>query len=155
VTKIRGVEESFRVVPATKEIREILERRKAESNGSPYIFPSPWDKRKTRFDLRYSLKAACEDAGIIYGRDVKGGVVFHDLRRTAVTYLRRAGVEIEDVCAITGHSPVIMLQVYSKSNVTRQQQAVDALAKSLPFGQFKESGKNECLQNPDANLTDT
>jgi integrase len=143
VTKTRGVIESWRVIPATLEVTEILLRRKAKGIKSPYVFPSPRNLSKPRTAVREALQAACEDAQIVYGRGIKGGFVFHDLRRTAVTYLRRAGIDIENVCSITGHSPVVMLKVYSIANVESQQKAVDTLAKILPFGQFKESAKKE------------
>jgi integrase len=142
VTKIRGVKEGWRIVPATAEVAAILSRRRAESCG-PYVFPSRTDPRQPRKEVRDPIKAACKKAGIIYGRDVVGGFVFHDLRRTAVTYLRRAGADIETVCSITGHSPGIMLKVYSKTSTAQQQKAVDMLANLLPFGQLKESQENE------------
>lgn len=142
VTKVRGIKEDYRVIPATKEVIEILQRRKADNGKSPYVFPSPKNKNQYRTEIRKTLKTACESAKIIYGRDVRGGFVFHDLRRTSVTYLRRAGIDIENVCSITGHSPIVMLKVYSKTNVESQQRAVDALANLIPYGQFKESGQN-------------
>jgi integrase len=147
VTKTRGVKETFRIVPATKEVAEILQRRKQQSVKSKYVFPSPKKPDAPRNALNAALMAACEKAEIIYGRENSGGFVFHDLRRTAVTYLRRAGVDIETVCSITGHSPAVMLTVYSKANVESQQKAVDALAKILPFGKFKESAKNKDVEN--------
>jgi integrase len=155
VTKVRGVKEAYRVVPATEEVAAILKRRQAEAISSPYVFPSPHNKKAPRYNLNRALQEACKDAGIIYGRDVSGGFVFHDLRRTSVTYLRRAGIDIETVCSITGHSPAIMLTVYSKTNVEAQQRAVDALANVLPFGQFKESTKNDEQEKTPANSTDT
>jgi integrase len=154
VTKIRGVKESVRIVPATKEVADILLRRKQQSK-SRYVFPSPYDSKSPRRALNAALMAACEKADIIYGREIKGGFVFHDLRRTAVTYLRRAGIDIETVCSITGHSPSVMLSVYSHANVESQQKAVDALANLLPFGKFKESKKKESAKNNGTNTTDT
>jgi integrase len=151
VTKVKGIKETWRIIPATAEIIEILKRRKEQGIQSPYVFPSPLDKNKPRKSMRYMLQNACEDAQIVYGRDVQGGFVFHDLRRTSVTYLRRAGVEIETVCAITGHSPNVMLKVYSKSNIESQQKAVDALASFLPFGQFMDTGQ----KSENENLTTT
>jgi integrase len=139
VTKVRGLAETYRIVYATKEVRSILDRRKVDSSPSPYVFPSPRNPKQPRADLIASLKNACKAAKIIYGRDVKGGFVFHDLRRTAVTYLRRAGIDIETVCSITGHSEGVMLKVYSKSNLAAQKDAMEKLASVLPFGQFKES----------------
>ena len=46
----------------------------------------------------------CEDIGIPYGRFVRNGFVFHDLRHCFNTYMRRAGVDQSTIMKITGHS---------------------------------------------------
>jgi integrase len=136
VTKVRGMAESWRVVPATAELALILTRRRVEAT-STFVFPSSHDHRKPRKQIAFQLREACEKAGIAYGRETPGGFVFHDLRRTAVTYLRRSGADIETVCSITGHSPAVMLKVYSKTSTAQQQKALDNLANMLPFGQLR------------------
>lgn len=50
------------------------------------------------------LKTACNKAGIVWGRDIKGGFIFHDLRHTFITDMRRAGVDRSVRMAITGHA---------------------------------------------------
>jgi integrase len=142
VTKIRGVPESFRIIPITDEIISLLKRRQINTS-SPYIFPSLTDQNKPRPIVWRELKDACKEAGIIYGQKEVNGFVFRDLRRTSVTYLRRAGVDIENVCAITGHSPAIMLEVYSRTSPQSQQNAIDKLAAILPSGQLKVEAEIE------------
>ena len=58
------------------------------------------------------LKSACKKAGITWGRDVRGGFIFHDLRHTFVTDMRRAGVDRTVRMAITGHAIHDMDQRY-------------------------------------------
>jgi integrase len=50
------------------------------------------------------MKTACKGAGIPWGRKDKGGFIFHDLRHTFVTDMRRAGVPHTVTMAITGHT---------------------------------------------------
>ncbi|RJQ70865.1 MAG: site-specific integrase [Desulfobacteraceae bacterium] len=58
------------------------------------------------------LKSACKKAGIEWGRDVKGGFIFHDLRHSFITDMRRAGVDRTVRMAITGHAIRDMDQRY-------------------------------------------
>jgi integrase len=55
-------------------------------------------------DFRGGLKKACEDAGIVYGMNEKGGFRFHDIRATFDTNMDRAGVSESVRKAIVGHS---------------------------------------------------
>jgi integrase len=50
------------------------------------------------------LKNACEKADIIYGQNEKDGFVFKDLRRTAKTNMRTAGIDRNLRMAIFGHT---------------------------------------------------
>jgi hypothetical protein len=43
--------------------------------------------------VKDSFKMACKRAGINQGRDVAGGLIFHDLRRTVKTNMANAGVD--------------------------------------------------------------
>ena len=43
-------------------------------------------------NFKRSLVSACKEARISYGRKVKGGFTFHDLRHAFNTYMRKAGV---------------------------------------------------------------
>jgi integrase len=55
-------------------------------------------------DMRKSLKNACEEAKIPYGRFEQNGFIFHDLRHTFTTIARRAGIPRNVIMAITGHT---------------------------------------------------
>ncbi len=54
-------------------------------------------------DIRTGLVKACGKAGIIYGQKVKDGFIFHDLRHTFNTNMRKAGVAESVIMEITGH----------------------------------------------------
>jgi integrase len=55
-------------------------------------------------DIRGSFKVAMQAAKIPYGRNEPGGLVFHDLRHTFATNMRRAGVPDSVIIKIMGHS---------------------------------------------------
>jgi integrase len=64
-------------------------------------------------DMRTGLVLACEKAGIPYGREVKRGFVFHDLRHSYVTHARKSGMAESVIMAIVGHTSRSMLDRYN------------------------------------------
>ena len=88
-----------RDIPITDELAKILGRI-PRTLGDDRIFTY---KGKPCSNLRNGFTKACEEAGILYGKKVKGGFVFGDLRRTAKTLMPRAGVDKAYRDAILGH----------------------------------------------------
>jgi len=76
-------------------------------------------------DLRASLKKACRDAGIPYGRFVRDGFVFHDLRHTFNTYMRKAGVPESVIMEITGHATRAMFDRYNTVDIEDTRKAME------------------------------
>ena len=64
-------------------------------------------------DIRGGLSGACKKASILYGRFKDGGFIFHDLRHSFVTRLRKAGVQEGVIMQITGHSTREMFDRYN------------------------------------------
>jgi len=73
-------------------------------------------KGKPINDIRSGLKNACSDAGVSYGRSKKKGFVFHDLRHTFNTNMRKAGIQESVIMKITGHSTRSMFDRYNTIN---------------------------------------
>ena len=67
-------------------------------------------------DFRPSWTLACQAAGV-------PGLLFHDLRRTAVRNLRRAGVAESVIMRITGHHT---RGVFERYNITDQSDTIEA-----------------------------
>jgi len=93
--------EEGRVVYMTGELRSLLltqwEERKASGKLSSYVFPNESRTNrilKTRFNRAW--KKACKDAKI-------GNKLYHDLRRTAVRNMVRAGIPERVAMMISGH----------------------------------------------------
>jgi len=73
------------------------------------------------------IKEACKDAGIEYGRSSRDGFVFHDLRHTFITDMRKAGVERTVTMAITGHAIQDMNQRYDTVDERDKKEAIEKL----------------------------
>lgn len=81
-------------------------------------------------DIRDGLKNACKEAKIKYGRFVKGGFIFHDLRHTFNTNMRKAGVQESVIMAITGHST---REMFDRYNTVDEEDTKSALRKLESF----------------------
>jgi integrase len=93
--------EEGRVVYMTEELKSLLESqwaaRKASGKLSRYVFPNESRSNrivKTRFNRAW--RTACEKAG-------SPGKLYHDLRRTAVRNMIRAGIPERVSMMISGH----------------------------------------------------
>lgn len=75
-------------------------------------------------DIRKGIKIGCKGAGIKYGRFEKGGFVFHDLRHTFNTNMRKAGVQESVIMAITGHSTREMFDRYNTIDAGDKKNAI-------------------------------
>ena len=82
-------------------------------------------------DIRTGLKKACEKAKIKYGRFVKGGFIFHDLRHTFNTNMRKAGVQESVIMDVTGHSTREMFDRYNTIDEDDTRKAVDQMTAYL------------------------
>jgi integrase len=74
--------------------------------------------------INRSVKTACKNAGIVYGRNAKDGFIFHDLRHTFNTYMRKAAVEESVIMAITGHATREMFDRYNTIDAEDTHQAM-------------------------------
>jgi integrase len=97
-------------VPIYGDMRAYLE---TQPHLSDYLFTRGKAPIK---DFRMSWDLACEAAGV-------PGLLFHDLRRTAVRNLRRAGVAESVIMKITGHRT---RGIFERYNITDQSDTLEA-----------------------------
>jgi integrase len=84
--------------------------------------------------IRRALKTACEEVGIPYGRYTKNGFIFHDLRHTFNTNMRKAGVAESVIMEITGHSTREMFDRYNTVDIEDTRKAIHQLGAYLRSG---------------------
>ncbi len=82
------------------------------------------------YNFTRSLKRACQAAKIKYGRFVKGGFIFHDLRHTFNTNMRKAGVSETVIMKITGHST---REMFDRYNTVDSEDLKEASVQSSKF----------------------
>ena len=116
-----------RVIPICKQLYEILKDVPRAIHDNHLFL---W-RGKPITDIRRAIIPACKKAGVVYGRFKKGGFIFHDLRHTFNTNMRKAGVAESVIMAITGHSTREMFDRYNRVDDDDTQQAVDQLESFL------------------------
>jgi len=134
-----------RTIPICDDLYSVLNRLPVGIKGA-HVFLY----RGKSVDRFYkALKRACKDAGIRYGRFVKDGFIFHDLRHTFNTYMRKAGVAECLIMEITGHSTRAMFDRYNTIDMDDKRQAVNVFQGFLRNGSANvdqsvdQTGKNE------------
>ncbi len=95
-----------RVIPLTKELTHILQQSTIylAEDGRRVLYVFTYGGKPIG-SIRRAFETACQRAGIT-------GAVFHDLRHTFVTNMRRAGVDYFRIMAITGHRTMEVFKRY-------------------------------------------
>jgi integrase len=110
-----------RMIPMTKELSEALKNATiyldAAGHRVPYVFTYAG---KRIGSVRRAFETACSQAGL-------ANVVFHDLRHTFVTNMRRAGVDYFRIMAITGHKTMSAFKRYHTIDQQDLRQAIGQL----------------------------
>lgn len=113
-----------KTIPMSNEVFKMLKAMpRPIQNGHVFMY---YGKPIGR-NFSTALKTACKEAGILWGRDTKEGFIFHDMRHTFVTNMRKAGVSKSVRMSITGHAPKDMDDRYNKISLEDQHEAVKRL----------------------------
>jgi integrase len=113
-----------RVVPMAPDLYQALAMqysiRQAKHPESPWVFSRDGERI---LDLRGSWEAACKVVGLFSKDEDKPTKLFHDLRRTGVRNLIRAGVPERVAMAISGHKT---RAIFDRYNITSEADLKDA-----------------------------
>ena len=119
-----------RNIPISPELYDMLKtmpNRIREDESDHHVFQYNGVPVK---DIRASLRKVCKEAKIEYGRNKAGGFVFHDLRHTFNTNMRKAGVPESVIMQITGHST---REMFDRYNVVDEEDTREAMTKLEGF----------------------
>lgn len=112
-----------KTVPLSAPAVEILDTL-PRVKGSPWIFPSPVDKRKPVTTIRRTWRKVREAAGV-------PDATVHDLRRTAGSWMIQQGVPLKVVGAALGHKDDRSTAVYARIAAEQPGEALDMLGEAL------------------------
>ena len=142
-----------RSVYLDSELREVFERlweaRKKKQRILPWVFLSESGKGKIKWYYR-AWRSACKRAGI-------GTRLFHDLRRTAVRNMVRAGVPERVAMMVSGHKTRSVFERYNivseadlKLASQRQEAYLSAqmVAEMVTVGRFEDRKGATAIRNP-------
>jgi integrase len=114
-----------RVFPMTAQLRKLLKKQRTGSRRRPSIVPWVFHRQgEPIVSLLKAWKAACVAAGC-------PGLIPHDLRRTAVRNLVRAGIPERVAMQMTGHKTRSVFERYnivSEGDLTAAGRRLDAMA---------------------------
>jgi integrase len=134
-TEGRSAGTTVRPVEIMDSIAEILRERLAViPKDQQYIFTRSGGEVTHYYEI---LRAACGATGVLYGRNVVGGLVTHDTRHTAATRMLQAGHDLATVGSVLGHTDRTMTMNYSHANretVHKAMQVVEEFAGTGTLG---------------------
>jgi integrase len=123
-----------RIIPLTKELSEMLRNATiyldAAGHRVPYVFTYAG---KRIGSVRRAFETACRKVGLT-------NVVFHDLRHTFVTNMRRAGVDYFRIMAITGHKTMTAFKRYHTIETDDLHQAINRLDTYMDTSAVSQQG---------------
>ena len=90
-------------IPINHHVKTVLDKL-PRALKHDFVFTFKGNPIKHKNGLKKSLITACRKAGITYGRDVPGGFIFQDIRRTVKTNMLDARIPKEIRDTILGHS---------------------------------------------------
>lgn len=121
ITSYKGKRPKTREVEMNDTVFSIISRRYEECE---WLFPSK-DKKKPIQSYYKSFKAACDRAGVLYGKGVEGSLIFNDARRTFVNLALEEQRSIRALTDTTGHSIQTMARHYARSTRNQKKEVVE------------------------------
>jgi integrase len=117
-----------RTVPLARELQEMLKMERQKNPDAEFVFTRDGEHIQS---FRKAWSSACDRTGV-------SGLLFHDLRRTGLRNLVRAGVPERVAMAISGHRT---RAVFERYNIVSGRDLKDAARKLENYLATQERGK--------------
>jgi integrase len=131
-----------RTLPLNDDLFEVLKGQAAKRiGGSPYVFHRQGERIQS---FGKAWHTACKEAGC-------EGRLFHDLRRTAVRNLIRAGVPQSIAMKISGHKDA---RIFDRYNIVDTRDVGEAMRKLLQYEQEKRLARAKKVLDVHASFTE-
>lgn len=121
-----------RTIPLCASVRDSLVRLIRNRSGAELVFTKDANGVND-YSLREGFEQACSRAEVRHGRNVTGGIIFHDVRRTFATRLRANNVHPYDISFLLGHQIQGITKTYARELLSTLRQAIKALDE--PWGE--------------------
>ena len=126
-----------RKIPFCSVICGLLKDHLGKQNKrGPEKFLFTTDNGNLLGNFRRGFQRACKRAGI-------NELCFHDLRHTAITNMRKAGVHTSVIMAISGHKTMAMFKRYNRIDLDDGRDAMKKLEAYLVERKILEEEKND------------
>lgn len=129
---VEGKGSKYRLIPMNAVVREALLEAIQDRSPSGLVF-DPSHNGVNEYSLKWGFEEACKRAEIVYGETKRGGIIWHDLRRTFATRLRANGVHEYDIQDLLGHAKPGVTKVYARATLSVLENAVAKLTE--PWGE--------------------
>jgi len=127
---------NVRYLELTPAMRGIFAEQKAVDDFGDFVFSKSGNSITDYYSI---IRAACENSGVKYGREVRGGMVTHDARHTAITKMIQAGIDLATIGSISGHSDAHLVLHYAHPTRESRKKAVEVL--NLDFVRTKKKSQ--------------
>lgn len=116
------------VAPISRQLLTILKEAHARDPGSAYVVTY---RDQPVMNIRAGVREAAEAAGLVYGRDVEGGVVFHSLRHVAATLMSSDEPDPLKLRDAMGHTDLATTMRYRHMAPKHERPTLERLSKRL------------------------
>lgn len=116
------------VAPLSRQLVTILKDAHRRNKNGTYVVEY---KGQPVTNIRAGVREAAKEAGLVYGRDVEGGVIFHSLRHTAATLISHDEPDPLRLRDAIGHTDLSTTMKYRHMEPKHERPTLERLSKRL------------------------